>query len=72
VIGSGSTNPGGVLNVTLAGSAAFTNGTSYQCTAMYQANAAGTAPLAFHGATATGFMFKGDSSTTVSFICVGN
>jgi FtsH-binding integral membrane protein len=72
VFGTGATNPGGVLTVTLTGSAAFTSGSSYQCTGTYQANAAGTAPLAINTTSATGFTMKGDSSKTVSFICVGN
>jgi FtsH-binding integral membrane protein len=72
VFGTGSTNPGGVLNVTFTGSAAFTSGTSYQCTASYQANAVGTDPVAIGAASATGFTVKGDASKSISFICVGN
>jgi hypothetical protein len=70
VIGSGTTNASGNLSVTLSGSAAFT-GTSYQCTAMYSASAAGTAALAISGKTSTSFTIKGDASKGVDFICIG-
>jgi hypothetical protein len=72
VFGSGTTNPGGNLNVTLTGSAAFTSGSSYQCTATYVSNTTGTAPVAINAPSATGFTIKGDSSKTIGFICVGN
>jgi len=72
VVGSGSTNPGGNLNVSLAGSAAFTSGTSYWCIATYQGNSAGTAAPSIQAPSATGFTIKADSSRTLNFICVGN
>jgi len=72
VVGSGATNPGGNLNVSLTGSAAFTSGTSYWCIATYQGNSTGTASPSIHAATATGFTIKADGSKTLSFICVGN
>ena len=72
VFGSGTTNGPGNLTVTLTGSAAFTSGTSYVCTASYQSNAGGTLSPVISSPTATGFTIKGDASKTVVFICVGN
>jgi hypothetical protein len=58
--------------VTLTGSAAFSSGTSYQCTVSYQASAAGTLAPTITSPTATGFTLKADASKAVGFICVGN
>jgi Collagen triple helix repeat (20 copies) len=71
VIGSGSTNPGGNLAVTVAGSAAFSTATSYQCTLSYT-SATGTASPAINSPTSTGFTIKADASKPVGFMCVGN
>ena len=58
--------------MTLSGSATFSSGTSYQCTAMYEASSAGTTAPAISGKTATSFTIKGDGSKTIAFICIGN
>jgi hypothetical protein len=71
VIGSGTTNPGGNLAVTLTGSAAFSSATSYQCTMSYQ-TATGTKSPAFNSPTATSFTIKADASVGVDFVCIGN
>jgi hypothetical protein len=72
VIGSGTTSVTGSLAVTLSGSAAFSSGTSYQCTVVYDASAAGTLSPAISGPAATGFTIKADPSASVGFVCVGN
>jgi hypothetical protein len=72
VIGSGTTNAGGNLTVTFAGSAVFTSASSYQCAATTVANAASTTAPAISSPTTTGFTLKGANSTTYSYICVGN
>jgi hypothetical protein len=72
VTGSGTTNGSGNLTVAFAGSATFTSGTSYQCTATAQASMpSGTAPT-ITSPTSTGFTLKGANSTTYGFVCVGN
>jgi FtsH-binding integral membrane protein len=71
-VGSGATNPGGVLNITFTGSAAFTSSTSFWCVATYQSNAAGTASPAVAASSGTAVTIKADSSKTLNFICVGN
>jgi hypothetical protein len=72
VTGSVTTNGSGNATVTFAGSAVFTSGTSYQCTATAQASqAASTAPTTT-SPTSTGFTLKGANSTPYAFVCVGN
>lgn len=71
MIGQATADNGGNASVTLSGSAAFTSGTSYQCTAAYTASA-GTAAPSITTKTATGFAIKTDKAATVQFICVGN
>jgi hypothetical protein len=72
VIGSGTTNGSGNLTVTLSGSATFTSGTSYQCSATAVSNASSTTAPAIATPTSTGFTLKGAASTTYGFICIGN
>jgi hypothetical protein len=71
VTGSGTTNGSGNLTVTFTGSAIFSSGTSYQCTATAQASQpANTAPT-ITSPTSTGFTLKGANSTPYAFVCVG-
>jgi len=70
VTGSATTNNGGNATVTFTGSAAFTSGTSYQCTATAQGNTATAA--AINSPLNTGFTLRGAASTTYGFVCVGN
>jgi len=70
VSGSATTNNGGNVTVTFTGSAIFTSGTSYQCTATAQGNTATAAAIS--SPTGTGFTLKGASSTAYGFVCVGN
>jgi hypothetical protein len=71
VTGSGNTNNQGNLTVTFTGSAVFTSGTSYQCTATAQSNASSNTAPAISSPTATGFTLKGLANTTYGFVCVG-
>jgi hypothetical protein len=72
VIGSGTTATSGNLSVALTGSAQFTSGTSYSCTGSYQTGQPGTKAITFTSQASTGFTLKGDASSAVQFICVGN
>ena len=72
MIGSGTTNASGNVAVTLSGSATFTSGTTYQCSASYIASSPGSAAIATASKSSTGFTLKGDASKEVQFICVGN
>jgi hypothetical protein len=72
VIGSGTTNGSGNLSVTFSGSAAFTSGTSYECTATAQASQPPTTGTTIATATSTGFTLKGANNTAYSFVCVGS
>jgi hypothetical protein len=72
VTGSGTTNNGGNLTVTFTGSAAFTSGTSYQCTATLLSNQTGNQSPGISSMTSTGFALKGANNTAYSFVCVGN
>jgi hypothetical protein len=72
VLGSGTTAASGNLTVTLTGSAAFTSGTSYQCTVSYKTGGAGTLSPTITSPTGTGFTLKADASKAVGFMCVGN
>jgi hypothetical protein len=72
VTGSGTTNGSGNLGVTLAGSAAFTSATSYVCTASYAKSQAGSSAPTVTMTNGTSFTVKGDSSSALQYVCVGN
>jgi predicted peptidase len=58
--------------VTLSGSAVFTNGTSYVCTAQNATNTADRVQLAITNGTTFVVTSQNNSNITVAYICIGN
>jgi hypothetical protein len=72
VTGTATTNGSGNATVTFTGSAAFTGGTSYQCTATAQASQTSNTAPTITSPLGTGFTLKGANNTAYGFVCVGN